>query len=173
MTVSDMAKVMEYLKTAYPMAWRDVNEKRTLAVWADQFAGDEPEIVQMAVKAFVAMDASGYPPSIGQIKHMAYELRNNTTETAQEAWTHIRAAISNSGYYSGEEFEKLSPVEQRLAGSPRQLYDWSQMSVETLDSVVASNVMRSFKAVQEKEQYRAMLPPAVKAFAERMLLEKV
>lgn len=171
MTTEETAKVMEYIKTCYPFAWKQVDAKKTVAVWADQFSEEPRPLVMAAVKAYVATNASDYPPNIGQIKAMIHKLSAGDELTESDAWTHIRKAISNSGYYAAEEFEKLSEVEKRLVGSPKQLYDWAMMDVSTLDSVVASNVQRAFRSVTEKVRFEAALPQTVKALTQRLLLQ--
>lgn len=162
MTTAETARVLEYLKTCYPSAWKDINEKRMVAVWADQFSDTDYGLVTAAVKAFVATDHSGYVPSIGQIKHQINLFHDFGDPTPTEAWNHIRQAISRSAYYSDTEFAKLTEIEQRLVGSPRQLFDWSQMDADTVDSVVASNVQRGFTAIMQRRQYEQALPSAVK-----------
>ncbi|HPR79507.1 MAG TPA: hypothetical protein PLR69_12990, partial [Candidatus Limiplasma sp.] len=79
-----------------------------------------------------------------------------------KAWALVAAALRNSGggpqsrvYRNGafeggkgaeQAFAKLPPEVQRSVGSPAQLRDWSQTDVETLNSVVSSNFMRSYRA---------------------------
>lgn len=164
MTRKEMAEVMDYLKSSYPATWEKgvMDERKTIAVWTDQFADTDARIVQAAVKSIVATNTSDYAPNIGQIKAEIYKLTSGGVDV-QEMWTHIRAAISNSGYHAGEEFSKLSPIERKVVGSPRQLYDWGMMDVDTLDSVVASNVQRALRDRVEVERYQAALPASVKA----------
>lgn len=164
MTVKEMAAVMDYLKTSYPFTWEKgvTDERKTISVWADQFADDDPKLVQAAVKSIVATSTSDYAPNIGQVKAEMYKLTSGGVDV-QEMWTHIRAAISNSGYHAGEEFSKLSPIERKVVGNPRQLYDWGMMDVDTLDSVVASNVQRALRDRVEVERYQSALPASVKA----------
>lgn len=171
MTTEETAKVMEYIKTCYPFAWKQVDAKKTVAVWADQFSEEPRPLVMAAVKAYVSTNATDYPPNIGQIKAMIHKLSAGDELTASDAWTHIRKAISNSGYHAAEEFENLSDTEKRLVGSPKQLYDWAMMDVGTLDSVVASNVQRSFRSVTEKVRFEAALPQTVKALTQRLFLQ--
>ena len=163
MTVKEMAAVMDYLKTSYPYTWEKgvTDERKTISVWADQFADDDPKLVQAAVKSIVATSTSDYAPTIGQVKAEMYRLSAGGAN-AQEMWTHIRKAISNSGYHSADEFALLSPIERKVVGSPRQLFDWSQMDVETLDSVVASNIQRALRDRMETERYQAALPISVR-----------
>lgn len=173
MTTEETAKVMEYIKTCYPFAWKQVDAKKTVAVWADQFSEEPRPLVMAAVKAYVSTNATDYPPNIGQIKAMIHKLSAGDELTASDAWTHIRKAISNSGYHAAEEFENLSDTEKRLVGSPKQLYDWAMMDVDTLDSVVASNVQRAFRSVAERKRFEAALPQTVKALTQRLLLQGV
>lgn len=158
MTVEEMGKVIDYIKTCYPQAWKDVDVKKTVAVWAGMFADDNKHDVMMAVKAYVASDTTGFAPSIGQVKSEMIRVQLQGAPSANDAWTHIRKAISNSAYYSESEFRALTPAEQRIVGSPRQLFDWSQMDVDTLDSVVASNVRRAYQSLADSERYRMTLP---------------
>ena len=158
MTIAEMGRVFEYIQAGYPGSWKDANQQHVIALWADMFAEDDMHAVMMAVKAHTA--TSSRPPTPADIKAEMIRQRHGQG-SAIDAWNHIRKAISNSGYHAAEEFEKLSPVEQRLAGSPRQLYDWGQMDVDTLDSVVASNIQRAFKTYAEEEQRRLALPASV------------
>lgn len=168
MTVNEVASILEYIHACYPDRWRNVNERNMIKAWSDQFAGCDPDLVQAAVKAYVATDSEGYVPGPGQIKAQMVKLQTLDAPTPNEVWSHIRAAISNSGYHASEEFEKLSPVEQRLVGSPRQLYDWGQMDVERLDTVVASNIQRAYRTEQERHSYMMALPPVVKERLEQL-----
>ena len=161
MTVTEVASLLEYIHACYPDRWKNVNERNMLKAWADQFEGCDPDLVQAAVKAYVATDGEGHVPGPGQIKAQMVKLQSLDMPTAAEVWNHIRKAISNSGYHSAEEFEKLTPVEQRLVGSPRQLFDWGQEDIDKLDTVVASNIQRAYRAEQERQSYVMALPQAV------------
>lgn len=158
MTVAEMGRVFEYIQAGYPGAWKDANQQHVIALWAELFAQDDMHAVMMAVKAHVA--TSNRPPTPADIKDELIRQRQGSG-SAIDAWNHIRKAISNSGYHAAEEYERLSPVEQRLAGSPHQLRDWAMMDVDTLDSVVASNVQRAYRACSEEEKRRLALPQSV------------
>lgn len=161
MTRSEAKAILAVLATEYPEAYKSVDVNAKTALWATMFADDDPQDVAMAVKAYIATDTSGYAPKIGQVKAQMVKAKTAGAPSAVEVWNHIRKAISNSGYHAAEEFEKLSPVEQKIAGSAKQLYDWAMMDVDTLDSVVASNVQRAYRGLQEHESYMLALPQAV------------
>lgn len=161
MTSSDARKILAILATEYPEAYKTVDVNAKVALWSTMFADDDPQDVAMAVRAYIATDTKGFAPKVGQIKAEIVKAQTAGAPSAVDTWNHIRRAISNSGYHAAEEYERLSPAERMLVGSPRQLYDWSQMDVETLDSVVASNVQRAYRGLLESERYKMALPAAV------------
>ena len=79
-----------------------------------------------------------------------------------EAWGLISKAIRNGLYGAKEEFAKLPPELQRLVGTPAQLREWAGMDSSTIQSIIASNVQRSFRVVRERESLNAALPPEAK-----------
>ena len=66
--------------------------------------------------------------------------------------------------YYVEEFEKLPDVIQRSIGGPEQLKAWAQMDAATVESVVASNFMRTFKAKRKQQKELEMMPTEVKNY---------
>ena len=62
------------------------------------------------------------------------------------------------------EFDKLPPVIQRLVGAPSQLQEWAQMDSDTVNSVVASNFQRSYRARAKNERDYLALPSSVKSY---------
>ena len=73
--------------------------------------------------------------------------------------------------------ERLPPVVQKLVGNPRQLYEWSMMDSEKVDTVVASNFQRSYKVRAKHEREMLSIPADVKqalgieTLSERMKLD--
>jgi hypothetical protein len=72
---------------------------------------------------------------------------------------------TKSKYYSHEsEFQKLPSILQKLVGSANQLVEWNRMSDTVLESVVASNFMRSYRAKAANVREYEMLPADAKKF---------
>jgi len=165
MTKVETMGIMAILKEAYPMYYKGkTKEELTTAVnlWTELFADDDAKYVKAAVMAYISNSISGYPPVIGQIKEKLRTLTAPKELTEQEAWNCIAKATKNSAYRATEEFEKLPETVQTLVGSPAQLKDWSQMETKDLQTVVASNFMRSYKVkVANIKEYQA-LPNDVK-----------
>ncbi len=166
MTREDTIKVMTILRVAYPNFYRSQDKQEARAaidLWASMFADDDPAVVAAAVKALIVADDKGYPPHIGAVKAKMRKLTSPHEMSEGEAWGKISLALQNGIYGAKKEFEKLPPVLQKVVGSPNQLREWAVMDLETVQSVVASNVQRSYRThVQREREYNA-LPNDVKA----------
>lgn len=165
MTYDETLTIMSVLKAAYPNYYKDMRRSDAdaiVALWVEMFKDDPVEIVAVAVKAHIATDKKGFPPHIGAIKEAIVKLNTSDEMTELEAWALVNKATKNSTWNAKEEFEKLPPVIQRLVGSPQQLRDWAAMPADTINSVVASNFQRSYKARAANEREFLALPQDVR-----------
>lgn len=169
MTLLEAYKVLAVLKANYPFMDKglsDAEMEGRAYLWAEMFADDDYRIVGAAVKSYIANDITGYAPNVGQIKAYIRKLTEPEEMTEQEAINLILKACSNGYYNSQAEFEKLPPVLQRLVGSPSRLKEWATMDSDVVNSVVSSNLMRSFKAVSQREKEIKAIPSSVKLMIE-------
>lgn len=168
MTRQETGIIMDILTTAYPTFYNGRNApdmRMTVNLWAEMFAEDDVKIVAAAVKALIATDDKGFPPHIGAVKGRIRQISNPDEMTEQEAWALISKALRD-GYYNAEaEFAKLPPLVQDVVHDPRQLREWSMMDETTVQSVVASNVQRSFRAKAQSRRDFEALPKDVQALA--------
>jgi hypothetical protein len=88
--------------------------------------------------------------------------------TEQEAWGYVAKALSRSGYYAQEEFEKLPEQIQRVVGSANQLRDWAMVDNDTLQTVVASNFQRSFRARAKNDKEYLAIPSGIRQTIEQL-----
>jgi hypothetical protein len=114
------------------------------------------------VKAFISGDGKGFPPAIGQIKERIRLITQPEEMTEQEAWTFVSKALRNSIYGSEEEFAKLPPEVRAVVHDPGQLRQWARSPDDTVQTVIASNFMRSFRAKQKATKEYMALPTEVK-----------
>ena len=161
-------EVLAILKTAYPGFYRNTGREEAQAavnLWLDLFADDPAPLVGAAVKALIATDEKGFPPHIGAVKAKLRQLSAPARSTEAEAWSRVLKAVSRGIYDSEPEFQALPPDLQRLVGSPRQLREWALMDSDTVNSVVASNFQRSYRARAAQQNQWDALPGDVKALA--------
>lgn len=172
MNRTETLKIFSVLYAEYgykfsPKGMSKIDADAKANLWEEMFRDTPYELVGAAVKAYIATTTNGEPPNVGKIKDHIKKLTQQEEMTEQEAVNLIRKACSNSCYNSVEEFNKLPPVLQRLAGSPNQLREWAVMDTEVFNSVVSSNLMRSYKVVAERERQTKALPGHIRAFLEQ------
>lgn len=166
MTRSETLAVMSILKAAYPGYYRDMKRQDAEAVvnlWSEMLADYPANLVAAAVKSHIASDRKGFPPHIGAIIAAIGEISRPAELSEGEAWALIAKALRNSGYNSEKEFADLPENLQRLVGHPSQLREWASMDTGTLQSVVQSNFMRSYRARMENEKRLAAMPSEIRA----------
>lgn len=164
-------RIMAVLNAAYPGFYRgqSVEDARAARdLWQTMLADEPYELVNIAVKVLIRNRESTFPPVIGEVTAEMYKLRHPNELTDDDAWQAVRRAIRNSTYGAREEFQNLPTPVQRAVGSPSQLRDWAMMPVDELDSVVASNFKRAFRARSESQREMDRLPADVRRELEAM-----
>lgn len=165
MTRQETAKIMAVLRGAYPNYYRGMQPDDLMAVvnlWHEMFTDEPYELVAGAVKRLIASDTKGFPPVIGQVKEQIACLMQPERMTEAEAWAIVRKAVRHQPDAAREQFDKLPDVLKRIVGSPSQLRSWAVMDEDTLNSVAASNFMRSYRVRAETLWEQAKLPKALR-----------
>lgn len=161
MTMNDMIKIMAIIEAAYPRFYAnktDADKMAALNLWYRHFEKLDYSVMLQAVDAVIA--SNKFPPTIADINEKLNLMRPNDLEEMSEleAWSYVSRAIKNSLYNCGEEFAKLPPAIQKIVGCPQQLHEWSMMDEEKVQTVIASNVQRSFRVIKEHERQLLSLP---------------
>lgn len=168
MTLKETATLLGIIQIAYPIAFKDKSKEElmsTAKLWQMMFDEQPFEVVQVAVKSFIASDTKGFPCSIGQINEIIARLQKPADEmTEMEAWARVRQALCNSSYNSQSEFDKLPSELQRLVGSATVLREWAMHDAEDVDTVIASNFQRSYRAKIKSIKEFELLPTDVRNF---------
>lgn len=169
MNREETLKVFAVIKANYNNFFKTINAKDANAMvnlWTEMFADVEYGLVGAAVKAYIASDIKGYPPNVGQINEQIRKLTASEQMTEQEAVSLIMQATRNGYYNAQEEFDKLPPILQRIVHSPHQLRAWAVMNEDEVQTVVASNLMRSYRVIAKNEEERQSLPNSLKLLIE-------
>lgn len=121
------------------------NMQDTVKLWLSAFKNFSNETVQNAVQQFIFTDTKGFAPKIGQIVDIIFsDGREMMSEV--EAWGCVSRALRNSTYGAEEEFKKLPESVKRVVGNPDRLKEWAVLDEKEVQTVVASNFMRSYRA---------------------------
>lgn len=164
---SETIKILAVLRAAYPQFYaKQTNDdlQGIVNLWADMFEDEPYQLVAAATKALIKTRTSTFPPGIGEISEKIRQISAPEEMTEAEAWALVAAAVRNGTYGAEKEFNALPPMLQRLVGSPRQLKEWAAMDADAVNSVVASNFQRSYKARAKNEREYAALPSSIKDY---------
>lgn len=178
MTLKEAGQIVGLLLFNYPDTLRDNSDEAFQTYvrnWHFFFKDDSYTEVLAAVQKIISSSQERFAPNIGMIRE---QMRKNREPkgglSEQEAWELVKRALRNGLYGYKEEFAKLPPTVQRCVGSENMIREWAAMESETLDSVVASNFMRSFRAIRQSAEEEARTPAAMReqleAFRDKALL---
>ena len=158
--------ILTLLQSEYPNSFANM-DTRTMALkrnlWETEFRNDDIRLVYAAVRLYMK-NPERFAPSIGQIRENMKSLlsADKPVMTDQDAWALVSKACSNGIYGYREEFSKLPPDIQQAVGTPDQIRAWAMMDSETVESVVASNFKKTYRATQERKKQMEMLTPEVR-----------
>lgn len=171
MVASETRQLLEILEAIYPN-FKITNPEQTLAAWQFMLAEYDYNAVMLALKTYDNVSGSAFAPSPAQLKQMINKPQEIAQRTDLEAWTIVREAIGRSIYYAEAEFEQLPEDLQSVIRYPSVLRNWAQMDSETIDSVVASNFQKTYRAAQKRASEYALLPQTAKKMADELIERK-
>lgn len=166
MTINDTAQVLDILKVTYPHTYKnftDEEKAQFLKVWSGMLKDYDLKLVLLAVKACLATDKKGFPPSPGMVIEKIVEMQHSAIH-AMDAWILVRKAVGNSIYHAEKEFEALPEEIQKAIGSPRTLREWATAEGENVDTVIQSNFVKQFERRTVREKEFQALPSDVQEF---------
>ena len=162
MTKAETAKLLAVLQLNYPENFRGKSDAvidAMVNLWHGVFERDSYQLVQAAVMAYIQTSTDRFMPNVGLIREQIRKLTAPDGMSEAEAWGLVKNALRNGLYGYHEEYAKLPPVVQRCLGSENTIREWAMMETDELDSVVASNFQRSFRAISKSEEEWEKLPP--------------
>lgn len=165
MQEQETIKILSIIKVAYPQWGRELtpaDSKAMVSVWSEMLKDHDFNIVQMATKKIISTNK--FPPAISEVLEACRFVSSGGQQelTEQQAWGMVRKAISNSAYHAEEQYNRLPEIVQKVVGSPSMLRAWGREDVGSLDTVIASNFMRSYKASMVMHRENEALPSDIK-----------
>lgn len=101
--------------------------------------------------------SSTYVPTIASLRRVAAE----PEMSGIEAWGYLYKGLANSLYYAEEEWEKLPEAVKNLV-TPELMREWAQMEITSVQTVVQSNFLRSYRERQGRKSAQERLETKVK-----------
>lgn len=134
-----------------------------IKLWASAFAEDPYELVNTAVMALIQTDSSDFRPNVAKVRRKMHDIVYGERMSETEAWLTIKNSLPEAqespetlkGAKSA--WNKLPDDIQKLV-TPRQLLEWNSVESSTLDTVIQSNFLRSYRDVSDRRYSKEALP---------------
>ena len=152
MNLQETQQLLTILKLSYPNSYKDMSKEQaieTVKLYFDFFGEHQTVLVVQALKNYIK--SNKYPPSIAGLQEQI-ELLTNQGNTNEELWGKMVKAIRNSLYGSVEEFAKLPKECQRWLGSPSGLKDLGMIDVDTLNTVLHGQFLKTIVDIKAGEK---------------------
>ena len=167
MTETEVRKLLAMTQAVYPN-YNPPSREAAVNAWLMCLSEYDNNVVMAAFKAYITTDTSGFAPSIGQLLDKLHAIQNPQELNEMEAWSLVSKALRNGYYGAVEEFNKLPPLVQKAVGSPDNLRNWSQTDTNSIENVVQSNFMRSYRLVVNRENEIKKMPADVRTLIENV-----
>ena len=165
MTKNEVVKLLMTIQTFYPN-YQVENKEFTINAWYSIIGDCDYKPMEKALRAYITTDTSGFAPSIGQLINKLHEVQSPQELNEMEAWLLVSKALRNGTYGAVKEFNKLPPLVQKTVGSPDNLRNWAQTDSESIENVVQSNFMRTYRTVVNRAKEYRKMPKDIQALIE-------
>lgn len=167
MTREETIKALMTIQAAYPN-YKPPDKTVTVNTWHMMLEEYTYEQVISAIKAYISTDNTGFAPCIGQIIDKIQVITTPQELNEMEAWALVSKALRNGYYGAQEEFDKLPPNVQKAVGSPDNLRNWSQTDSGSVENVIQSNFMRSYRTIVARQAEVAKMPQDIKQLVDKV-----
>ena len=161
MTRDETKKILMVMQASFPN-YHPVDPAATLNTWELMLQEYTYEQISMALKAYILADTTGFAPSIGQLVEKVSVICAPNELNELEAWALVSKALRNGYHGAEQEFEKLPSLVQKAVGQPSQLRQWSQTDSESVENVIQSNFIRTYRAVLKREHDVFKMPSEIR-----------
>ena len=148
------------IASTYPN-WHPADMSFTVDAWALMLESFSYQQIAAALKAFILSDTSGFAPSVGQLTGLLDRVGSSQEPSEIEAWSLVSKALRRITYYAESEFDKLPEIVQKAVGSPSMLRNWAQTDMQSVENVVQSNFMRTYRQEITKNREKRKIPQNV------------
>ena len=159
MTQQEIGVMLDILEANYGQKFYDgVNKDNVMKLWLAMFRNDDPKLVMQGVQNCI--NTMAYKPTIADIRRRMAQARMSGQMTELEAFREISRAVdaANSKDAAVRAFADLPPVLRKLTGTPEQLRSWRMVGEESFQTVIMSQITRSYRELAQREADYYALP---------------
>lgn len=156
MTKEEMQKLHMTISVFFPN-YHPENKTQIIESWMEMLSDYSYHDIFNALKTYVAIDHTGFAPTIGQLLLCLSIAEEDLGEL--EAWSMVRKAIQNGIYNSVAEYAKLPPVIQKAIGTADNIREMAMMDTDALESVEQSQFVKNYRVQLQRDKQIRNLPP--------------
>ena len=172
MTRDEVKEMLMVIQAAYPN-YKPQDKTVAVNTWYMMLKDYEKEVVEAALKIYIASDTSGFAPAIGQLIDKINTVTAPPELNSMTAWGLVSKALRNGCYGAEQEFEKLPMTVKRAVGSPDNLRHWAQSVSKSIETVIQSNFIRTYEAEVRRKNEAAKTPKDVMALIDKISNQKL
>lgn len=172
MTRDEVKEMLMVIQAAYPN-YKPQDKTVAVNTWYMMLKDYEKEVVEAALKIYIASDTSGFAPAIGQLIDKINTVTAPPELNSMTAWGLVSKALSNGLNGAEKEFEKLPPTVKKAVGSPENLRHWAMSDVRSVETVIQSNFIRSYEAEVRRKNEAAKTPKDVMTLIDKISNQKL
>jgi len=164
-TLNEVINVIGVLKLAYPSFGARLTEDEWAAlprVWHRLLRDIPFDLLDAAAAHYATTSGSAFPPSIAELRDMAFRVANPNRMSAEEAWGEVQKAIRRIGFYRAPEFDDPA------IGRAVQIIGWRALCLSENEMADRAHFFRIYQAVAERERHNVLMLPEVRAVAARL-----
>ena len=167
LTREETVKIIRIICDCYPN-YKPNNLSETVDVWKMMLEDYSYQEISIALKAYITTDINGFAPSVGQLIAKIQKVSQPQELNEMAAWGLVSKALRNGTYGAAEEFEKLPPLVQKAVGMPDNLRNWAQSDYESIETVIQSNFIKTYRAVVSRSDEINRMPNEIKALIDKI-----
>ena len=161
MTREETKQMLMVIQATYPN-YKPPEKAVAINAWTMALEEYPYKAVEIALKAYIKTDTSGFAPSPGQVIQKIHIAEEYAELSEMEAWTLVSKALRNGIYGADREFDKLPRAVQKAVVSPDNLRSWAQADTESVETVIQSNFLRNYRTERKRTSELNRLPGEVK-----------
>lgn len=172
MSREEVIQLLMTMQAAYPN-YKVADKTVTVNLWHEMLKEYDGGTVFIALKSYIATDKSGFAPSVGAIIQGIPKAESKELNE-MEAWALVGKALRDGYYHSKERFEELPELVKKAVGSPDNLRNWATTDNESIENVIQSNFIKTYRTLLKRKTEYDALPQSLRIATEeakRRLIE--
>lgn len=165
MTREETVKILMMIQGTFPN-FKPMDKTVIVDIWQNVLDEYTYQDISLALKTYILTDTSGFAPSPGQLVEKIHSVSQMEELTETEAWALVAKAIQNGFYGAEQEYNKLPEPVQKAVGNPSNLRQWAQTDIESIENVIQSNFMRTYRTVLKREREFRKMPKEMRNLIE-------